>query len=100
VLVAGTAIFGERETVGAACTAAREPGQLEQDSPLMSMCDGARERKACHAAWNDWPRANGANMVRRLLRGGHQCVVFDRSPKAVNELVEEKRSAPVRSSTS
>jgi 6-phosphogluconate dehydrogenase len=32
----------------------------------------------------------GANMVRRLLRGGHQCVVFDRSPKAVNELVQEK----------
>ncbi len=25
----------------------------------------------------------GANMVRRLLKGGHQCVVFDRSPKAV-----------------
>jgi 6-phosphogluconate dehydrogenase len=32
----------------------------------------------------------GANMVRRLLRGGHQCVVFDRSPKAVEELVKEK----------
>jgi 6-phosphogluconate dehydrogenase len=32
----------------------------------------------------------GANMVRRLVRGGHQCVVFDMSPKAVNELVEEK----------
>ena len=32
----------------------------------------------------------GANMVRRLLQGGHQCVVFDRSPKAVNELVQEK----------
>jgi 6-phosphogluconate dehydrogenase len=32
----------------------------------------------------------GANMVRRLLRGGHQCVVFNRSPKAVEELVEEK----------
>jgi 6-phosphogluconate dehydrogenase len=31
----------------------------------------------------------GANMVRRLLRGGHQCVVFDRSPKAVEELVHE-----------
>ena len=29
----------------------------------------------------------GANMVRRLLEGGHQCVVFDRSPKAVEELV-------------
>ena len=32
----------------------------------------------------------GANMVRRLLAGGHSCVVFDRSPKAVAELVEAK----------
>jgi 6-phosphogluconate dehydrogenase len=32
----------------------------------------------------------GANMVRRLLKGGHQCVVFDRSAKAVAELVKEK----------
>src|ERR1700693_4012664 len=32
----------------------------------------------------------GANMVRRLIKGGHQCVVFDMSPKAVNELVQEK----------
>jgi 6-phosphogluconate dehydrogenase len=32
----------------------------------------------------------GANMVRRLLKGGHRCVVFDMSQKAVNELVEEK----------
>jgi len=32
----------------------------------------------------------GANMVRRLLRGGHQCVVFDMSPKTVEELVHEK----------
>ena len=31
----------------------------------------------------------GANMVRRLLRGGHQCIVFDRSQKAVEELVKE-----------
>ena len=29
----------------------------------------------------------GANMVRRLLEGGHQCVVFDRSPNAVKQLV-------------
>jgi len=29
-------------------------------------------------------------MVRRLLRGGHQCVVFDRSPKSVSDLVQEK----------
>jgi 6-phosphogluconate dehydrogenase len=32
----------------------------------------------------------GANMVRRLLKAGHQCVVFDRSPKAVSELVQQK----------
>ncbi len=32
----------------------------------------------------------GANMVRRLLNNGHNCVVFDQSPKAVNELVKEK----------
>src|SRR5437660_6194900 len=32
----------------------------------------------------------GANMVRRLLKGGHQCVVYDRSPQAVNELAQEK----------
>jgi 6-phosphogluconate dehydrogenase len=32
----------------------------------------------------------GANMVRRLLKDGHQCAVFDMSPKAVSELTEEK----------
>ena len=31
----------------------------------------------------------GANMVRRLVRGDHECVVFDRSPKTVEELVRE-----------
>src|SRR6266513_1433372 len=29
----------------------------------------------------------GANMARRLIRGGHECVVFDRSKKAIDELV-------------
>jgi 6-phosphogluconate dehydrogenase len=32
----------------------------------------------------------GANMARRLIRKGHSCVVFNRSPQAVNELVKEK----------
>jgi 6-phosphogluconate dehydrogenase len=32
----------------------------------------------------------GANMVRRLLKNGETCVVFDRSPDSVNALVEEK----------
>jgi 6-phosphogluconate dehydrogenase len=31
----------------------------------------------------------GGNMVRRLLGGGHDCVVFDRSPKAVEALTRE-----------
>src|SRR3984885_3024858 len=31
----------------------------------------------------------GANMVRRLIRKGHSCVVFNRSPQAVNELVKK-----------
>jgi len=32
----------------------------------------------------------GANMVRRLIKGGHECVVFDMSSKAVEDLVKEK----------
>jgi 6-phosphogluconate dehydrogenase len=32
----------------------------------------------------------GANMVHRLLAGNHQCVVFDRSPKAIEELTRAK----------
>ena len=32
----------------------------------------------------------GANMVRRLIRDGHDCVVSDKSPRAVQELVAER----------
>jgi 6-phosphogluconate dehydrogenase len=31
----------------------------------------------------------GANMARRLLDGGHQCIVFDASPQAVVDLTEK-----------
>src|SRR5712671_1546788 len=31
----------------------------------------------------------GANMVRRLIKGGHQCIAFDRSPKAVDDSASE-----------
>ena len=34
----------------------------------------------------------GANMVRRLLKGGHECVVFDVSPKAVNDLIQQVKA--------
>jgi 6-phosphogluconate dehydrogenase len=32
----------------------------------------------------------GANMVRRLIKDGHDCVVYDRSMDAVNQLAKEK----------
>jgi len=31
----------------------------------------------------------GANMVRRLMKGGHRCVVFDLNPDNVNRLAGE-----------
>ncbi|MFQ5692667.1 MAG: NAD(P)-binding domain-containing protein, partial [Nitrospinota bacterium] len=31
----------------------------------------------------------GANMVRRLMRGGHECVVFDLNPDNVKRLADE-----------
>ena len=34
----------------------------------------------------------GANMVRRLIRKGHECIVFDMSPTTVSEMVKEKAS--------
>jgi len=32
----------------------------------------------------------GANMVRRLIKDGHRCVVFDQLPKAVKDLTKDK----------
>jgi 6-phosphogluconate dehydrogenase len=37
----------------------------------------------------------GANMVRRLLRGGHHCAVFDRAANAVAELTKEGAAGSV-----
>ena len=37
----------------------------------------------------------GANMVRRLIQGGHECVVFDRSPQAVAALAEDHATGAV-----
>src|SRR5215472_3171123 len=31
----------------------------------------------------------GANMVRRLIKNGHRCVVYDRSPEGVKQLSGE-----------
>jgi 6-phosphogluconate dehydrogenase len=37
----------------------------------------------------------GSNMARRLLKGGHECVVFDASPKAVAAIAEKKATVAV-----
>jgi len=42
----------------------------------------------------------GANMVRRLSRGGHDCVVFDRDAKAVAALASPGRSGDASGTTS
>jgi 6-phosphogluconate dehydrogenase len=38
----------------------------------------------------------GASMARRLIRGGHQCVAFDRSKKAIDGLVAEGATGAAR----
>ena len=38
----------------------------------------------------------GGNMVRRLMRNGHACVVFDRSAEAVHALEAEGAPGPPR----
>ncbi len=37
----------------------------------------------------------GANMARRLMRGGHECVVYDRSQKAMDDLAAEGAKATI-----
>jgi 6-phosphogluconate dehydrogenase len=39
----------------------------------------------------------GANMVRRLIAGGHSCVVFDMSPKTVADLAAETKAVAAAS---
>jgi 6-phosphogluconate dehydrogenase len=53
--------------------------------------------RAAGASWSDAMQLGmiglgrmGANMVRRLLKGGHDCVVFDHAPAAVKTLVDLK----------
>ena len=31
----------------------------------------------------------GANMVQRLMKGGHECVVFDLNPASVRKLADD-----------
>ena len=42
----------------------------------------------------------GANLVRRLMSDGHECVVFDTNPEAVKALEQEGATGSARWSTS
>ena len=42
----------------------------------------------------------GGNMVRRLMRAGHQCVVSDLSPQNVNDWLVKELQDPRRSTIS
>src|SRR5262245_31875223 len=39
----------------------------------------------------------GANIVRRLVKGGHECVVYDHNPDAVNAMAGEDKTTGVSS---
>jgi len=93
-------VLGSGRPLSTCPTAASIPsGVRPAASALLIACShrvaGSCKRAAC--AVTDTTRRSerhsngrmGANMVRRLLLAGHQCVVFDLSPKAVGGLAEE-----------
>src|SRR5262245_5619983 len=78
--------------------AAADPGP-GRDFPLLVSRRFSRFQRVAHPVSMEGPAMQlgmiglgrmGANMVRRLIKAGHQCVVFDRSQQAVDELTREK----------
>jgi len=47
-----------------------------------------------NATRNDRPGRMGSNMVQRLMKAGHECVVSDRHPLAVKDVVAKGASRP------
>ena len=76
VLVAGTAVFGVSRRRGGRDEAAADSRAINRESMMQLGMIGLGRM--------------GANMVRRLIKGGHDCVVFDVFPKAVEALAKEK----------
>jgi lactate dehydrogenase-like 2-hydroxyacid dehydrogenase len=78
VLVADSAIFSDREGVAAAMSRLRTAlNEVEDETRTRRTLSSAKE-SAMQLGMIGLGRM-GANMVRRLIAGGHQCVVFDRS---------------------
>jgi 6-phosphogluconate dehydrogenase len=67
----------------------RFPGSLDSRQHRHTQATRVQERENIMQIGMIGLGRMGANMVRRLLKGSHECVVFDRSPKAVEELVKE-----------
>ena len=42
---------------------------------------------ACNSEWSAWP--HGGEYGGRLMKDGHECTVFDRSPEAVDEVAKD-----------
>src|SRR5438105_13488251 len=59
-------------------------GKLPQVAYTMSFCNFHKER-VMQLGMIGLGRM-GSNMVRRLMRGGHECVAFDRNPASVKQL--------------
>src|SRR5277367_2078374 len=57
--------------------------------PRSHSCDAFKDKGATMQLGMIGLGRMGANMVRRLMRGGHQCVVFDLNPANVSGLVAE-----------
>jgi phosphoglycerate dehydrogenase-like enzyme len=89
VPVAGTSVFGDSPGVAAAmerllaaANNAVTQTQKQEDAIM-------KEKTTMQLGMIGLGRM-GANMVRRLIKDGHRCVVFDRSPDAVKDLVKDK----------
>ena len=86
-----TAHFDFQRSVRMFCVSVRGAKRIEFD-------DSFDQERIGYANWNDWSWQDGREHGARLLERGHQCVVFDMSPKAVKELAaEESALAPPRS---
>src|SRR5206468_12379328 len=79
-------------------TAPSRDGAVDQDGargaspsrPGPRMPTGERDDKGTHMQFGMIGLGRmGAGMARRLMRGGHKCVVYDRSPEAVSVLVKD-----------
>ena len=64
---------------------AQDPARAEGLARRPASWQGAQSGEEAGMRYrDDWPRAHGgANMARRLVKGGHECVAYDPSATAV-----------------